>query len=510
MGRRVDRQARRELIDAIRVRYREATKDAKQRILDEFVAVTGYHRKHAIRLLAGEQAAAPLQPITLRRVYDEAAREALIAIWEASGRIGSKRLKAWMPQFIASGGSQHQLGLDTRVQQCLLSMSAATIDRLLAPTRGETPDRKRPTGPSRLDSQRPPGPFPDWNATAPGFLRIDLVFHHGHSVGGPSLTSLIATDIGSGWMEAMPLLTREPCLVVEALEMIRRQLPMTLRGVESENENSPTIEFLMEFCRKHGIEFTQCLAYRGNGQPWMKQQTGRLIQQYVGNGRLSGVVAGQTLARLYRSMCLCVNFFQPSFQSEPRRHRDRAIESPAATPCDRLLNHPDFPAAAKKSLRSRRSKLDPSALLHCIGEAQMDLAALTSGELDPDAEVLDLFLAELPDLLESEELSPASPEPQNKARNWRTRQDPFEGVWSEVLLWLQEDPQATAKSLFRRLKHTHAEREFQKGQLRTFQRRVRQWRIAMAQQQDENGLPDGGEVFEGGPTAQDPAAGREP
>src|SRR5690606_37815702 len=42
---------RTELVEAIIERYRSSCRADKQRILDEFVAVTGYHRKHAIRVL---------------------------------------------------------------------------------------------------------------------------------------------------------------------------------------------------------------------------------------------------------------------------------------------------------------------------------------------------------------------------------------------------------------------------------------------------------------------------
>jgi len=39
-----------EILNAIRDRYRIASKAEKGRILHEFKLVTGYHRKHAIRL----------------------------------------------------------------------------------------------------------------------------------------------------------------------------------------------------------------------------------------------------------------------------------------------------------------------------------------------------------------------------------------------------------------------------------------------------------------------------
>ena len=51
MARRLSMATRSELVEAIIERYRSSDRADKQRILDEFVAVTGYHRKHAIRVL---------------------------------------------------------------------------------------------------------------------------------------------------------------------------------------------------------------------------------------------------------------------------------------------------------------------------------------------------------------------------------------------------------------------------------------------------------------------------
>ena len=66
---------RKELVEALRGRYREAATRDKVKILDEFAALTGYHRKHAIRLLR-EEAASNEAP-TRNRLYDEAVRQAL-------------------------------------------------------------------------------------------------------------------------------------------------------------------------------------------------------------------------------------------------------------------------------------------------------------------------------------------------------------------------------------------------------------------------------------------------
>lgn len=68
---------RKELIESIGARYREAGSSEKSAILDEFVAVTGYHRKHAIRVLGSRAQAAPPPRQPRHRLYDEAGKPAL-------------------------------------------------------------------------------------------------------------------------------------------------------------------------------------------------------------------------------------------------------------------------------------------------------------------------------------------------------------------------------------------------------------------------------------------------
>ena len=87
MGSGFGAQARFELLEALRERYRASNCRAKGRILDEFVPVAKCHRKHAVRLLGrlGEELAA-IATVPGRRVYDGAVREALVVLWEASDR----------------------------------------------------------------------------------------------------------------------------------------------------------------------------------------------------------------------------------------------------------------------------------------------------------------------------------------------------------------------------------------------------------------------------------------
>ena len=101
MGGGISKMAKQELVATIRDRYRQASKKDKGRILDEFTAITGHHRKHGIRLLGGTADNKGKQAVG-RRIYDEAVREAVIVVWEASDRICGKRLKAALPNFVDS------------------------------------------------------------------------------------------------------------------------------------------------------------------------------------------------------------------------------------------------------------------------------------------------------------------------------------------------------------------------------------------------------------------------
>jgi hypothetical protein len=125
---------RRELIEAIGARYRDAAMSEKKTILDEFVALTGYHRKHATRVLGNAPRVEQKAP-RRDRVYDEAVRQALVVLWEAGDRICGKRLKPLIPVLITAMERHGHLDLDALVKSRLLQISAATIDRSLSEAR---------------------------------------------------------------------------------------------------------------------------------------------------------------------------------------------------------------------------------------------------------------------------------------------------------------------------------------------------------------------------------------
>jgi len=474
---------RRELKAAIGQRYRAAGRWERRQLLDEFTRVTGYHRKHALRVL--HRPFVPRPPRPRKRIYDEAVRQALALLWEAADRICGKRLKALLPVLIESMERHGHLRLDPVVRSSLLDVSAASIDRLLRPVREATGrGRRRRWGiGSAIKQSVPVRTFADWGEPPPGYCEADLVEHCGgvkHA--GNFVHTLTLTDIHSGWTECAALVVREQTLVVEGISMIRGQLPFALRGLDTDNDSVFMNETLQTYCREQELHWTRSRAYRKNDQAWVEQKNGAVVRRLAGYGRLSGLNAAATLGRLYQSARLFVNFFQPSFKLAGKQ-RDGALirrrYHPPLTPCQRLLASPLVEETVKEQLRQHFAALDPVALLKTIRDTQQQLAAVSDGSGQPPARASDDLSAFLDGLATAWQNLDRPPQRRRKAATnhwWRTRIDPFAYTWPMVEEWLRAEPDVTAKILMRRLCEQFPDVYPTGAQLRTLQRRVQLWR----------------------------------
>jgi hypothetical protein len=380
--------ARAELAEAIRRRYRSASSKEKHKILDEFIATTGYHEKSAIRVLNAESTTKRRQTRNRPPLYDEAARTALIVLWEASDRVCSKRLKALIPILLTALERHGHLKPDATVRSKILAMSAATIDRLLRAPRTATRSKRARRVVPEVRRRVPLRTFADWNEPLPGSMEMDTVAHCGEANRGSYINSLVLTDVASGWTEAAPLVVRESTLVVETLERIRVGLPFALRALDVDNGSEFVNDKLIEYCLSHGIELTRSRPYRKNDQAWIEQKNGAVVRKLLGYRRFEGIAAANAITRLYGASRLFVNFFQPSFKLASK-HRDGAQVSkryhPPQTPCERLLQAESIPEGAKSKLREVARALDPLKLLEEMRAVQAHLTALADGQIPPSS-----------------------------------------------------------------------------------------------------------------------------
>jgi len=256
-----------ELLAAVAARYQRGTRAEKTRIVDEFAAVTGFHRKHAMRLLRTGPTDRRAASRPFRRLYDEAVREGLIVLWEASDRICGKRLKALIPTLVPAMERHGHLALAPEIRTSLLAVSAATIDRALRPQRERSGARTRRRGPpSSIRRSIPVRTFSDWNDPPPGFVEADLVAHSGPIASGAFVQTLVLTDVATGWTECAPLLVREQTLLVSVLTQLRSLLPFPLLGLDVDNDSVFMNESVRDYCRAEGIVLTRCRPYRKNDQ----------------------------------------------------------------------------------------------------------------------------------------------------------------------------------------------------------------------------------------------------
>ena len=475
---------RRELIQAIAGRYHAATRSEKKKILDEFIEVTGFHRKHAIRALkrtSGNDAA----PLPRSRVYDEAVRNALTILWEAADRICGKRLKEAIPTFLNAMERHGHLQPEAEVRRRLLAMSAATMDRLLKPVRDAGRQGRRRSGISTaLRRSIAVRTFNDWNDPSPGFFEMDMVAHCGKSVAGSHAHSLVLTDIASGWTEAAAMVVREQTLVTLTVEEVRTKLPFPMLGLDVDNDSAFINETVVEYCKEKNIALTRSRAYKKNDQAWIEQKNGSVVRRLVGYGRLEGVAAAAVLGALHDVARLYVNFFQPSFKLQSKSRDGAKVTKKyhlPATPYERLLTDERVTNECKERLRQTFATLDPVHLLNRIRQAQRDLGCHEqgAGKQGAPGHELSRFVESLSTAWRNGEVRPTHRKHSTGPRSWRTRPDPFHSAWPMIEQWLNDQPDATAKELFQRLQ-TQMSEPFQPGQLRTLQRRVRDWRTAIA------------------------------
>ena len=355
-----------EYMAAVRDRYRSAGKVEKGKILDEFVKVTGYHRKAAIRLLLNTPERSGRRRGRPRRY--SAILQPLQAIWEASDRVCSKRLQPFIPEMINVLNKHGEQCINTSTEAQLCKVSPATIDRLLKPYRKVGGRRSFSTTKpgSLLKNSIPIKTFTEWQESRPGFMEIDLVAHCGDSTQGFYLNTLCAVDVASGWTECLPVWGKGQVRVRSAVHRMRQRLPLDLLGVDSDNGSEFINYCFNTYCHQEKIDFTRSRSYKKNDSCYVEQKNGNVVRRLVGYDRYASKAAYERLDRLYYIVRLYMNFFQPSMKLWSKtRYGAKAhkIYERAQTPYQRLLQSELLSESQYKELAAIYNGLNPVFLL---------------------------------------------------------------------------------------------------------------------------------------------------
>jgi hypothetical protein len=361
----VTRASLREYAAVQRERYQQATRAEQHRLLDEIVAVTGLHRKAAIRLLGrAPRARSRPGPGGRPRTYGPEVAAAAEVLWPASGRIGAQRLQPFGPELLDRRLLWGELAVSPQVEKLLRRIRRPTLARVLAPARGQFPLRGATlTRPSHLRRHEiPVRTFTDWDDARPGFLEIDLVAHCGDSTRGFYLCTLCAVDIPTAWIELEAVWGKNQERVGSAVHRGRERLPVPRVGLDSDNGSEFINRHLLTWCQRHHITFPRSRAWKKNDSAHVEQKNGAIVRHLIGYDRFVSQAAFAQLQRGYDLVRLHINVFQPvqklvtKTRQGARTHR---VYDRAQTPSHRLCAAGVLAPAQRAELDRLDQSLNP-------------------------------------------------------------------------------------------------------------------------------------------------------
>lgn len=363
-----------ELTKAILPRYLKADKDGKQRILDEFSATTGYHRKHAIRKLRGlqlmpryKESVAGKHTRHRERIYDGHVEVVVERIYEALGGIGTRRIHPLIKTMLEKGIAFGHIKTDPLTEMKVRAMSQSTLGRMVARVRERNAIKGiSTTRPGVLLKSEIPLRVGVWKETDPGFLEIDLVAHCGDNGAGMFISTLNTTDIATGWFEAEAVMGKAQERVVAGIQAIKERLPCVLAGIDSDNGSEFINHQLYDYCTKRKIIFTRSRPYKKNDNAHIEQKNYTAVRQVLGYQRFDTEEVRGLMQTLYRGpLRWYINFFHPSVKCIEKKRigsRIKKVYDVAKTPYERVLAHPAVSRETKEMLTRLFETLDPFKL----------------------------------------------------------------------------------------------------------------------------------------------------
>ena len=305
---------RRAISEASATRYQLASKRGKGVILDELCANTGWHRNHARKALK-----AALQPkvVTPRSPrpskYGPDVIAALTVCWAVLGMPAGKRLAPILGELVAVLRHFGELDIDAQTAELLVSMSAATVDRRLAPERAKHQLKGRCTTKpgSLLKGQIPVRTWAEWDDSRPGFVEIDLVCHDGGNPAGPHAFTLTVTDIATGWTENRSVPDKTAKCVRIALDDIAAKMPFPILGVDSDNGSEFINDHLLQWCTRRQITFTRARPANKNDGCHVEQKNWAVVRTMVGYHRYATAAELLLLNEIWQLQSKLTNYFYP-------------------------------------------------------------------------------------------------------------------------------------------------------------------------------------------------------
>jgi hypothetical protein len=355
----------------MRERYsRMKGRKAKSKLLDEFVKMTGWERKHANKVILGHKRKSGSQGKRgAPKQYNDSVIEVLKNCWLCMDQPCGKRMKDMLPIWV----EYLQLPKDNKEQ--LNSISAATIDRELKEFKVQAGKKTRPPKPASGVKSLVEIRAKNWATVEPGWTEVDTVAHCGGDMSGSFIWTLTSVDIASGWTELRAIWNRGQHASHQGLESIYKSQPFKLLGVDSDNGGEFLNYFVYDWLKQIGIHQTRSRPYFKNDQAYVEQKNYTHVRGLLGYDRLEYQEQLPELNELLSLWSLwknlfCVTMKQESCHREGSKQVRRHFKK-NQTPAQRLLESGKLSAEHKKQINTQLSKYDPFKMKEEI-EAKSD------------------------------------------------------------------------------------------------------------------------------------------
>ena len=380
---------RRAVTKTIATRYRRAEPVAKKQILDELCATTGWHRDHARKALRNAVRPKIVRPRPPRPPkYGPKVLEALVFCWAVLGMPAGKRLAPILGELVPVLRRHGELDIDDDTAALLVGMSAATIDRRLAPERNkhQLKGRARTRPGTLLKSQIPVRTWADWNDAVPGFVEIDLVSHDGGNAAGEHAWTLTVTDIATGWTEERSVPNKARKWVLAALDDIAAVMPFPILGVDSDNGSEFINYHLLTWCEKRKITFTRSRPGNKNDGCHVEQKNWAIVRTVVGYHRYDTQAELLLLNKIWTLQSLLTNYFYPQQKLILKVRVGAKVTKKydtATTPHRRAERHDTVSTEDKALLTESYGDINPAAVQRQIQALTSELLTLTTSKAGP-------------------------------------------------------------------------------------------------------------------------------
>lgn len=368
--------------------YAAAAKKDKGRMLDELVGVTGWSRANARRAIvaAGKRRGAARTVVRKPRAptYGYDTLKVLIEVWtligEPCGKYLAPIMGSTLAQLEAFGELDHLAHrLTGPVREQLVTMSPATIDRMLAPTKSARyPAAKSATRPgATLRSSIGVRQAMDEMEQVPGFFEIDLVAHCGHTLKGEHAWTLTVTDVHLGWTENIAIRNRAHSRVVAGIEEITGRLPYPMLGLDCDNGGEFINHALIAWCAERAIFMTRARAHTSNDNAHVEQKNGDIVRKSAFRYRYDTPAELDLLNELWGYVNLRKNLFLPTKKANgwatTRAGRNTRTYDAPKTPYQRLLDSGVLDDERTRRLAALHATTNPAELTRGINRIQQAL-----------------------------------------------------------------------------------------------------------------------------------------